>query len=80
VISFRILTDAMMIKRRIEFTVLFLILLPLGFGAAETDALRLCVTGCLFARNPFFVALQIDDFTHQPVRVLDGAVAEQGIQ
>ena len=66
----------MLIKRRIEFTVFFLISLPLNFGAAETDALRLCVTSCFFACNPFFVALQIDDFTHQPVRVLNGAVVE----
>jgi len=59
----------MVIKRRIEFTVFFLIVLPLDFGAAEPDALRLCVTSCVFACNSLSVAFQIDDFTHQPVRV-----------
>jgi hypothetical protein len=73
VTSCLILTDAVMIKHRIQLARFFLLLLSLGFATAEASAPLIGVLGRLIARDPFLEALQIDDIAHRLARVLSGA-------
>jgi hypothetical protein len=61
-----------MIKHRIKLVNFFLLLLSLGFAAAEANASFLCILGRLIACGPFLETFQIDDVSHHLFRVLNG--------